>query len=92
MTTLEIPVVTVTVEDGRQSVVLPLDVRLDAEQVFVKKVGNSILLVPKRSASRSGSTRLESNRCNEEDFEPVSDDFMAERLQPPFETREAMFE
>lgn len=87
MTTLEIPVVSVTKEDGRQSLVLPPEIRLDAEQVFVKKVGDSILLVPKRKSSRPG----QSNR-DEDDFEPVSDDFMPERVQPPFEAREAMFE
>ena len=83
MTTLEVPVVEVTVEGGRQSVLLPADVHLDAEQVFVKKVGNSILLVPKHLGSR--------NRIDEP-IDPVSDDFLAERVQPPFETREAMFE
>ncbi len=67
----------VTDDGDCQSVRLPPDIHFDVDQVFVKKVGNAVMLVPKRFA---------------QPFEPVSDDFMVERVQHPQSPRESAFE
>ena len=67
----------VTVDGDHQSVHLPPDIRLDGDQVFVRMVGSAVMLVPKRFS---------------QPFEPVSDDFMVERVQHPQAPRETAFE
>lgn len=67
----------VTVDGDCQSVRLPPDIHIDGDQVFVKKVGSAVMLVPKHFA---------------QPFEPVSDDFMVERVQHPQAPRESAFE
>ena len=67
----------VTVDGDCQTVRLPPDIHLDGDEVIVKKVGSSVMLVPKRVVQQ---------------FEPVSDDFMVERVQHPQAPRENAFE
>ena len=67
----------VTVDGDCQTVRLPPDIHLDGDEVIVKQVGSSVMLVPKRVVQR---------------FKPVSDDFMAERVQHPQAPRENAFE
>ena len=74
---------TVIAEGNRQSVLLPPEVHLDADQVFVKQVGDSVLLVPKRA---------EPWYLFEEALGQASDDFMADRIQPAQDVRETVFE
>ena len=73
----------VTVDGNRQSVQLPPDVHLNADQVFVKQIGQSVLLVPKP---------LDPWSLFDEAIGQVTDDFMADRNQPPQQTRETVFE
>ena len=67
----------VTDDGDCQSVRLPPDIHFDEDQVFVKRVGKAVMLVPKRFS---------------QSFEPVSDDFMVERIQHPQPPRETAFE
>lgn len=73
----------VTTDGDCQSVRLPPDFHLTGDEVFVKKVGDSVLLVPKHLDPRKRLGRP---------FDPVSDDFMVERVQHPQAPRENAFE
>lgn len=67
--------------NGRsQAVRLPKDYRLDGSEVYVKKIDDVVLLIPKNSAWKA----LESS------INYFSDDFMAERNQPDIEHREGL--
>jgi antitoxin VapB len=72
----------VTHPDG-QIVRLPMDIRLDSGEVFVKQVGQSVVLVPK--LANPWQPLLDS-------LDQFSDDFMAERSQPTAQERETIFE
>lgn len=70
-------------QSGRsQAVRLPKDYRFDGTQVFVKKVGNAVVLIPYQDG---WETLLES-------LDLFSDDFMANREQPEQQEREQAFE
>lgn len=65
--------------NGRsQAVRLPKDYRLEGSEVYVKKIDDVVLLIPKDSAWKT----LESS------LNYFSDDFMSERNQPEIENRE----
>ncbi len=65
--------------NGRsQAVRLPKDYRLEGSEVYVKKIDDVVLLIPKNSAWKT----LESS------LNYFSDDFMAQRNQPEIENRE----
>lgn len=55
-----------------QAVRLPKEYRFDGEEVFVKRVGEAVVLLP----------REDSWRTLYESLEDFSEDFMAERGQP----------
>lgn len=60
-----------------QAVRLPKEFRFDDNEVFIKKTGNIVQLIPRDSwSSLFGS------------LEKFSDDFMAERIQPDLEKRD----
>lgn len=60
-------------KSGRsQAVRLPKEFRFDAEEVFIKKVGEAVVLLP----------REDSWRTLYESVADFSEDFMAEREQP----------
>lgn len=70
-----------TNEDG-QIVVLPAAFHLDGTEVYIKKVGNAIVLLNKDNPWQS---LIES-------LDQFTDDFMATHEQPPFDQRENLFE
>lgn len=69
--------------NGRsQAVRLPKEFRFEGDEVYVKRVGNAVVLLP----------RLDSWRGLYESLERFSDDFMEERDQPAWEEeRESPF-
>jgi antitoxin VapB len=68
--------------NGRsQGVRLPREFRFEGDHVFVKKVGNGVLLLP---STRSWDSLIHS-------LSEFSDDFMADREQPPQQHRSNLF-
>jgi antitoxin VapB len=72
----------VTQADG-QIVRLPSDVHLAGDEVLVRQVGQSVILVPKQAGP--WQSLLDS-------LGQFSDDFMEDRCQPPDQKREALLE
>jgi antitoxin VapB len=69
-------------KNGRsQAVRLPKEFRFEGSQVFVKRVGEAVLLIPFRE---SWQTLFDS-------LDQFSGDFMEERAQPESQSREAVF-
>jgi len=69
--------------NGRsQAVRLPKEFRFRGTQVFIKKAGNAVLLIP---AQDSWQTLFDS-------LSQFSEDFMASRDQPEQQPREGLFE
>jgi antitoxin VapB len=64
-----------------QAVRLPKDFRFEGEKVFIKRVGNAVVLIPYHD---SWETLFES-------LDQFSDDFMEAREQPPAQHRESLF-
>ena len=70
-------------KNGRsQAVRLPKEFRFDGDRVFVKRVGNSVVLIPYQEPWQSLFDSLEQ----------FSDDYMEDRGQPAQQEREQMFE
>jgi len=70
-------------KNGRsQAVRLPKEFRFEGTQVFIKKVGNAVVLIPEQD---SWQTLFDS-------LEQFSDDFMESRNQPEQQVREGLFE
>ena len=67
---------------GSQAVRLPREYRFDGDQVFVKKMGKSVVLIPYQEPWQ---TLIDS-------LDRFSDDFMETREQPEQPAREEMFE
>ncbi len=65
-----------------QAIRLPKDYRFRGSKVYVKRLGNAVILIPEQD---SWQTLVES-------LEQFSDDFLAERLQPPTQDRGDLFE
>ncbi|UCG25560.1 MAG: antitoxin [Chloroflexota bacterium] len=65
-----------------QAVRLPLEFRFEGTQVYIKRMGNGVLLLPEQD---SWQTLFDS-------LELFSDDFMEERYQPEQQDREMPFE
>lgn len=64
-----------------QAVRLPKEFRFEGEEVFIKKSGNVVMLIP---VAHSWDSLLGS-------LEKFSPDFMSERDQPQQQTREEVF-
>ena len=64
-----------------QAVRLPKEYRFAGEQVFIKRVGEAVILLPYKTP---WETLLDS-------LSRFSDDFMQERVQPPVQDREGAF-
>lgn len=64
-----------------QAVRLPKNFRFEGEKVFIKRVGNAVVLIPYQD---SWETLFES-------LDQFSDDFMEAREQPPTQHRESLF-
>lgn len=70
-------------QSGRsQAVRLPKEYRFEGNQVFVKRVGNAVVLLPYQNG---WETLVDS-------LELFSDDFMSDREQPAEQTREEAFQ
>jgi antitoxin VapB len=70
-------------KNGRsQAVRLPKEFRFDGTKVFIKKVGDMVVLIPERGSWQTLFNSLEQ----------FSDDFMEGRNQPEQQVREGLFE
>lgn len=65
-----------------QAVRLPKDYRFRGAKVYIKRMGNAVILIPEHD---SWQTMIDSLAL-------FSDDFMDERIQPPVDERESAFE
>jgi antitoxin VapB len=65
-----------------QAIRLPKAYRFDGSQVFVKRIGNAVVLIPEQ---HSWQTLFDS-------LDQFSADFMDEREQPALQPRETAFE
>ncbi len=65
-----------------QAIRLPKEYRFRGSKVYIKRMGNAVILIPEQD---SWQTLVES-------LEQFSDDFLAERLQPPTQERGDLFE
>ena len=63
-----------------QAIRLPKKFRLEGEEVFIKKIGDALLILPQNSAWNSMVESLKN----------FSDDFMSSRDQLPVEQREEL--
>jgi antitoxin VapB len=66
-----------------QTICLPVDVRVEGDEVFVKRIGHSIILIP---------VHVDPWRSLAESLDQFSEDFMESREQPPSQSRGAIFE
>jgi antitoxin VapB len=70
-------------KNGRsQAVRLPKGYRFAGDKVFIRKIGEVVLLIPEDNPWQPLF----------ESLELFTDDFMVEREQPPAQTREGLFE
>ena len=70
-------------QNGRsQAVRLPKHLRFQGDRVFVKRMGNAVVLLPYNDSWQSLF----------ESIDQFSDDFMDDREQPPQQQRESLFE
>ncbi len=67
---------------GSQAVRLPKEYRFEGSRVFIKKVGDAVILLPRQD---SWDMLFDS-------LEQFTDDFMATRIQSELEVREGLFE
>ncbi len=67
---------------GSQAVRLPKEFRFEGSRVFIKKVGDTVVLFPRQD---SWQVLLDS-------LEQFTNDFMETREQPEQQTRERLFE
>ena len=67
---------------GSQAVRLPKEFRFEGSRVFVKKVGDAVVLLPRQD---SWDVLFDS-------LDQFTDDFMEERDQPEPQVRESLFE
>jgi antitoxin VapB len=63
-----------------QAVRLPKEFKLGGSEVYIKRVGRNVILTPKDNARESLINSLSL----------FTDDFMAERKQPPIQVREEL--
>lgn len=68
----------ITTDGTHQVVILPEDFQLAGTEVYIKKIGNAIVLIAKDNPWQSLIDSLDN----------FSDDFMTNREQPLFDTRE----
>jgi antitoxin VapB len=69
----------ITTDGIHQIVILPEDFRVVGTEAYVKRVGNTIVLIAKDNPWESLF----------ESLDQFSDDFMTDREQPPLDVREA---
>jgi antitoxin VapB len=64
-----------------QAVRLPKEFRFEGDRVYIRRMGNAVILLPYRA---SWDALIES-------LDLFSEDFMSERVQPPVQDRENLF-
>lgn len=69
----------ISTDGTHQIVILPEDFQVSGTEVYIKKVGNAIVLIAKDNPWQALF----------ESLEQFSDDFMTTREQPPLDVREA---
>lgn len=74
---------TVITRDHSQSVQLPEGFQFDASEVYVKRMGRSVLLIPKDANPWEAF---------DNSLDLVTDDFMQDRKPQPEQVREVIFE
>jgi antitoxin VapB len=71
------------VQNGKsQAIRLPKEYRFPGTKVYLKRMGNAVVLLPEQDSWQALINSLEL----------FSHDFMTERSQPPIQSREDMFE
>ncbi len=65
-----------------QSLRLPDDCHLESSEVFVKRIGRSMVLIPKD---------VDPWQMLAQSLEDFTNDYMEERVQPPQQSRKAFF-
>ncbi len=65
-----------------QAIRLPKEYRFDGAKVYLKRIGNAVILIPEHD---SWQTLVES-------LDQFSDDFLSDRQQPPTQARAGLFE
>jgi len=65
-----------------QAIRLPKEYRFDGTKVYLKKMGNAVVIIPEHNSWQSLFDSLDL----------FSDDFLADRPQPSLESREGLFE
>lgn len=65
-----------------QAIRLPKEYRFQGSKVYIKRIGNAVVLIPEQD---SWQTLIES-------LDKFSNDFMNERQQPPTQDRAELFE
>lgn len=73
---------TVTTQGASQSVQLPEGFHIDGNEVYVKHLGKSVLLIPKNADPWD---------LMADSLDGFTDDYIAERFQPPQQDREGPF-
>jgi antitoxin VapB len=63
-----------------QAVRLPREFKFSGAEVYIKRIGSNVLLIPKDNPWESLAASLEK----------FSDDFMADRQQPPVQSRKGL--
>jgi len=66
------------INDDNQTVILPKEFQFQDNEIYIKKVGNVLILIPKANPWQT----------LRESLNLFSDDFMENREQPSLETRE----
>lgn len=70
--------------NGRsQAIRIPKDFRVESDEVYIEKVGESLVITPKK--------RDRWDTLHDMLGQTDTSDFMTERLQPPLEVREELF-
>ncbi|MGJ3249145.1 MAG: antitoxin [Elainellaceae cyanobacterium] len=69
----------ISTDGTHQIVILPDDFKVTGSEVYIKKMGNAIILIDKNNPWQALFDSLEQ----------FSDDFMTTRDQPPLDVREA---
>lgn len=69
-------------EENQQIVILPKNYYLEGSEVYLKKIGNAIILITKENPYQ----------CLWDSLDLFSEDFMENREQLPLQKREDLFE
>lgn len=77
---MKIATIDITNANGDQAICIPEDMRIDDNKVYVKKIGNTLQIIPYHSAWQN---LIESTKL-------FTTDFLESRLQPENQKRESI--